>query len=59
MLCCVVADFFKWNMMPFEYGLRLSSSLKNVFDHICTSCRYIETYKFSGVFSCICVGRVV
>jgi hypothetical protein len=31
MMCCVVADFFRWNMMSFEYGLRLSSSLKNVY----------------------------
>ena len=30
-MCCVVADFFRWSMMPFEYGLRLSSSLKNVY----------------------------
>jgi hypothetical protein len=31
-MCCVVADFFRWFMMLFEYGLRLATTLAHCAD---------------------------
>jgi hypothetical protein len=44
MLCYVVADFFKWNMLSFEDGPRLSSSLKNVYLITLAHCAYTSKH---------------
>jgi hypothetical protein len=57
MLYCVVADFFRWNMMPFEYGQRLSSILKNVYLITLGHCADISKYINLVVYIPLVIGE--